>query len=238
MKAVVLAAGKGTRLSSLTRNVPKPMLVVGGRPVIDRTLEMVAQSGVREVFMNLHHCAEVLTDYCKDGARWGVKLTYAFEPTLLGTAGAVKKFGPLLGSGAPFFVVYGDNYLECELSRLSEFHKAHRGIATLALFEKEDVTGSGVVQLAENGRIMRFVEKPPARQDVGRLVNGGVYVLSPDVLRLIPEATPCDFAFDVFPSLIAAGYALYGRVMEGAVWAIDTPQLYERLRERLGDGPR
>jgi NDP-sugar pyrophosphorylase family protein len=238
VKAVVLVAGKGTRLTSLTTNVPKPMLSVGGRPVIDRVLEMVAQSGVREVLMNLHHCAEILTEYCGDGARWGVTLTYAYEPTLLGTAGAVRNFGPLLDGDDPFFVVYGDNYLECDLSRLAEFHRERDGIATIALFEKDDVSGSGIVSLAENGRIRRFAEKPPPSEVFSRLVNGGLYVLSPEVLRLIPDTIPCDFGYDVFPSLMAAGYALYGRVMEGAVWAIDTPLLYERLRARMGDGAR
>jgi NDP-sugar pyrophosphorylase family protein len=236
VKAVVLAAGRGTRLRSLTTDVPKPMLTVGGRPVIDHVLQTVARSGVRDVYMNLHHSADVLTAYCGDGRRWGVRLTYAYEPTLLGTAGAVRNFAPSLGGDAPFFVVYADNYFECEFSGLWEFHQQHDGIATVALFEKEDVTGAGLVTLAESGRIVRFLEKPAPRPDLGRLVNGGVYVLSPDVVRLIPETTPCDFGFDVFPSLIAAGHVLYGRVMEGAVWAIDTPQLYEQLRRRLGDG--
>src|SRR5438132_208992 len=143
MKAVVLAAGKGTRLNTITTTIPKPMLMVGGRPVIDRVLEMVALSGVREVFMNLHHCAEVLTDFCGDGARWGLQITYAYEPKLLGTAGAVRNFAPHLDGESPFFVVYGDNYLECNLLGLAKFHAAHGGTGTVALFEKDDVTGSG-----------------------------------------------------------------------------------------------
>ena len=117
MKAVVLAAGKGTRLRSLVSAVPKPMLVVGERPVIDRNLSLLAESGVQEVFMNLHHCAEVVTDYCGNGERWGLKITYAFEPELLGTAGALRNFGRSLGDGS-FFVVYGDNYFDCSFSAL------------------------------------------------------------------------------------------------------------------------
>ena len=236
MKAVVLAAGKGTRLSSITTSIPKPMLTVGGRPVIDRVLEMVAQSGVRDVIMNLHHCANVLTDFCGDGGRWGLRITYALEPTLLGTAGTVRNLAPELGGESAFFVVYGDNYLDCGLAGLWEFHAKHGGIASIALFEKDDVTGAGVVQLDENSRVVRFVEKPAPSQVFSRLVSGGVYVLSPEILPLIPDAVPCDFGFDVFPTLLASGRVLYGRVMEGAVWPIDTPLLYQRLRERLGDG--
>lgn len=237
MKAVVLAAGKGTRLESLGANVPKPMLAVGGRPVIDRTLSLLAASGVCDVFMNLHHCADALTAYCGTGERWGLKIAYAFEPQLLGTAGAVKNFGPRL-SHAPFFVVYGDNYyLDCELSALWKFHEAHEAIATIALFQKDDVTGSGVVQIDAAGRVVRFVEKPQAPAGLGRLVNGGLYVLSPAILPLIPDTVPCDFGYDVFPALAAAGHPVFGMVTTGAVWAIDTPELYAELRARMGDGP-
>ena len=121
MKAVILAAGRGTRLSSITTTIPKPMLSAGGRPVIDRVLEMVAQSGVREVFMNLHHRGEVLSDYCGDGERWGVGIAYAFEPKLLGTAGAVRNFGPQLGNALANgvgVVAAVDGSLGCGLDRL------------------------------------------------------------------------------------------------------------------------
>ena len=237
MKAVVLAAGKGTRLNPITANVPKPMLSVGSRPVIDWTLAMVAHCGVREVFVNLHHCAEVLMEFCGDGRRWGVRITYAFEPKLLGTAGAVRSLAPQLGGESPFLVVYGDNFYECDISGLAAFHKNHGGIATLALFKKEDVAGAGIVQIDGSGRVVRFVEKPSASQMFSDLVNGGVYILSPEVLCHIPAAVPCDFGHDAFPSLLAAGHAIYGCVMEGAVWPIDTPPLYRTLRERVGDGP-
>lgn len=240
MKAVVLAAGKGTRLESLVSDIPKPMLTVGGRPVIDRNLSLLAGSGVREVFMNLHHCADALTAYCGTGERWGLKIAYAFESQLLGTAGAVKNFGRYLAD-APFFVVYGDNYLECDFSALLKFHEAHEAIATIALFEKEDVTGAGVVQIDAAGRVVRFVEKPvekpQAPAGLDRLVNGGLYVLSSAILPLIPDTVPCDFGYDVFPALLAGGQPVFGLVMAGAVWAIDTPQLYAELLARVGDGP-
>jgi len=236
VKAVVLAAGKGTRLQSLVSSVPKAMLAVGGRPVIDRNLSLLAESGVREVFMNLHHCAEVVTGYCGSGERWGLKMTYAFEPQLLGTAGAVRNFGRHLGDG-PFFVVYGDNYFECEFSALWKVHEERPGIATIAVFERDDVNGAGIVQLDADDRVVRFVEKPPAAEASGRLINGGLYVLSPTILPLIPDTIPCDFGYDVFPALLRTGQPIYGRVMQGAVWAIDTPELYRELSARIGNEP-
>ncbi len=210
------------------------MLPVGGQPVIHHVLDLLARSGVEEVFMNLHHRAEVLSEYCQDGARWRLRITYAFEPELLGTAGAVKNFEKHLGSG-PFFVVYGDNYLDCDLLALCEFHNARRALATIAVFEKDDVSASGVVDLDANGRVRRLVEKPLPSEVFSRLINGGLYVLSPAILSFIPADRPSDFARDVFPTLVAAGHAIYGRVMEGTVWGIDTPALYEQLRAQIGD---
>ena len=235
MKAVLLAAGKGTRLHALTSVVPKPMLPIGGRPLIDRNLSLLAESGVDEVFVNLHHQAEAVTAYCGRGERWGLKITYAFEPQLLGTAGAVRNFGRALGGG-PFFVVYGDNYFDCEFPALWRAHGERSGIATLALFERDDVAGSGIVTLVAD-RVVGFVEKPAASETSSRLVNGGLYVLSSSILSLIPDTVPCDFGYDVFPRLLRGGRPIYGRVMEGAVWGIDTPELYRELRARIGSGP-
>ncbi len=233
MNAVVLAAGKGSRLASLTAAVPKPMLAVGGRPVIGHLLALLARTGVREVFMNLHHRPDVLRDYCGDGVRWGLRIHYAVEAELLGTAGALRSFARRLDG--PFFVAYGDNFFECDPAPLWAFHEARRPLATIALFPKDDVTGSGVVQLDAEGRVRRFVEKPAPAEAYGRLVNGGLYVLSPAVLPLLPDKVPCDFGYDVFPALVASGHPVYGRVLDGAVWPIDTPELYRTLRARMGD---
>lgn len=234
MKAVVLAAGKGSRLASLTAAVPKPMLPVGGRPVIGHLLDLLARNGVQEVFINLHHQPNFLRGYCGNGSEWGVRITYGLEAELLGTAGALRNFARWLADG-PFFVAYGDNYFECDPGPLRTFHEERQALATIALFWREDVTGSGLVQLGAGGRVVRFVEKPSPAEAVGHLVNGGLYVLSPAILPLLPRTAPCDFGYDVFPALVASGRPVYGRVMEGAVWAIDTPKLYRGLRARMGD---
>ena len=235
MKAVVLAAGKGVRLGPLTESLPKPMLPISGRPVIGHLLSTLAKTGVREVFMNLHHRPETIQDYCEDGSRWGLRITYAIETELLGTAGALRSFMTHL-TGEPFFVSYGDNFFTgVDPVLLWEFHQRHDGHATVALFERDDVRGCGIVELNQHHRILRFVEKPPPEQVFSRLINGGLYVLSPAILPLLPDRTPCDFAFHVFPELLAAGHPIFGRVMEGAVWGIDTPELYRTLREIVSD---
>ncbi|MBI4634983.1 MAG: nucleotidyltransferase family protein [Candidatus Rokubacteria bacterium] len=227
-----MAAGRGTRLGGLTEALPKPMLPVGGRPVVAWLLDLLARSGVREVLMNLHHRPEALREYCGDGSQWGLRITYAYEPTLLGTAGTVRNFASHLG-GAPFFVAYGDNYFDCKLAELLEFHHERRALATIGLFEKDDVTGSGTVRLDPTGRVIQFIEKPRQSEAPSRLVNGGLYVLSPEILPMVPAVVPCDFGYDVFPALLAAGAPVYGRVLPGAVWAIDTPELFRALSERM-----
>ena len=236
VKAVILAAGKGTRLNSLSMSMPKPMLPLGDHPVIGHLLNLLATSGVEEVFMNLHHQPEALRAYCGNGSRWGLRITYALERELLGTAGAVRNFSRHLGKG-PFFVVYGDNYLKCDLAAVWKYHEERRGLATIALFEKGDVTGSGVVQVDDDGRVLRFAEKPHPSEAFSRLVNGGLYVLSPFILPLIPDYVPCDFGFHLFPALLASGYSIYGQVMEGEVWPVDTPELYRMACTRMAKEP-
>jgi NDP-sugar pyrophosphorylase family protein len=231
LKAVLLAAGKGTRLGPLTATQPKPMLPVGGRPVIGHLLELLARTGVSDVYINLHHEPAPIREYCGTGGRWGLSIHYAIEGELLGTAGAVRNFGPHLRE-APFFVVYADNFLECDLGALWTFHQERRAIASIGLFEKQDVTGSGIVELASDGRVLRFLEKPSPAQVFSRLVNGGLYVLSPAILPLLPDRVPSDFGHDVFPSLLRDGHPVYGRPMEGSVWPIDTPALYRAVQAR------
>jgi NDP-sugar pyrophosphorylase family protein len=209
------------------------MLEAGGRPIISHLLELLAKSGVGEVFMNAHHRADVLTGYCGDGSRWGLHITYAIESELLGTAGALRSFTAHL-QDEPFFVAYGDNFFACDPAALWRYHNERAALATLALFEKSDVSGSGIVEVDGQGRVQRFLEKPTSDQVFSRLVNGGLYVLSPDILSELPDKSPCDFGHDVFPALLAAGLPVYGRRMPGQVWPIDTPDLYYELCGRFG----
>ncbi len=219
MRAVVLAAGKGTRLGALTDALPKPMLPLNGQPLIHYTLSRLVDAGVSDVFINLHHCPDVLRSYCSTGERWGLNITYVHEP--------VRELTRHLES-APFYVLYGDNYFECDLADLAASQRATGALATIGLVEREDVATSGIVGVDDDGRIRRFKEKPSPDEAFSHLVNAGVYVLSPAIFTLMPAVTPCDFGHDVFPALLAAGERLYG-VVTGPVWASDTPELYRAL---------
>ena len=229
-RAMLLAAGQGTRLRPLTDHQPKPMLPVGGRPLIEHTVLQLARYGVREISINLHHRPEVVEQYFGNGSRYGLHIEYSFEPQLLGTAGAVKKLESLF-RGAPFFLIYGDNLTTCHLDRLVSLHRAKAGIATIALFWKDDVSPHSAVELQLDARITRFVEKPKPEEAPSHWISAGVNVLEPQVLDRIPVNRPSDFGYDIFPLLAAQGEKLYGYCMsqEEGLWWIDTPEHYWRI---------
>jgi mannose-1-phosphate guanylyltransferase len=236
-KAIILAAGKGNRLSPLTDAVPKPMLSVGGKPLLERTISRLKSCGVTNAAINLHHLSDVIVDHFADGKQYGIDVKYSYEPELLGTAGAVKKLSQFIGNDR-FFLIYGDNLSTCDLRRLADFHREHKGIGTMALFWRKDVSHSGLVELAPSDRIIRFVEKPAVAQDSGGWVNAGIFVWEPEVLEFIPNGRPSDFGFEVLPPLMKSGLPFYGYKMgahEG-LWWIDTLEDYKRVCEMWKNG--
>ena len=158
MRALILAAGEGTRLRPLTLTCPKPMLPVGGRPVLEHLVRLLRRHGVTEIAINLHYRPEVIVRHFGDGARFGVSITYSPEERLLGSAGAAKRLEWFFGE--TFFVLYGDVLTDLDLGSLVDRHRARRAAATLALYEVEDPTRCGIVEVAADGRIVRFAEKP------------------------------------------------------------------------------
>ncbi len=224
MKAVVLAAGLGARLGELTENMPKPLVSVGGRPVLERNLDWLAASGIEEVWINLHHLPEMIPAAIGDGSRFGLRIRYLHEPELLGTAGTCAHLAPELGD-APFLVVYGDNVLDFELDGLRRAHAANAAIATLALYSPaaHEHTGlfGGRVEMDRAGRVLRFLEgvDDPALP----WVNAGCYVVEPALLEHVRRDRAADFARAVFPHVLRNGGILAGHAIAGRCLAIDTP---------------
>jgi NDP-sugar pyrophosphorylase family protein len=232
-KAMILAAGQGTRLRPLTENIPKCMVPIAGKPLLEHTVEWLHRHGVVELVINLCHLPEAIVKHFGDGRQWGVHITYSLEPEPLGTAGGVRNAARFFDG--PFFVWYGDNLSACDLRRLYSFHRARGGVATIALYYRKDPTASGIVGLDRDGRITRFLEKPGPDQVFSHWVNAGIFVLERQVLDAIPsEGTP-DFGRDVFPALLAAGQRLYGYCLSAGegLWWIDTSQDLERVMVAL-----
>ncbi|MDO8715487.1 MAG: nucleotidyltransferase family protein [Dehalococcoidales bacterium] len=236
MKAMVLAAGKGTRIGHLDPATPKVLLPVGGIPMICHTLTWLKGHGISQAAINLHHLGTRVTDCVGDGSRFGIAVSYSHEETLLGTAGGVKKMSPFFDD--TFVVVYGDMLTDFDLTAMIRFHKAKKAIATLALFEVSDPSSFGIVEIEADGRVIRFVEKPPPGTATGRLANGAVYVLEKSVLTYIPENSFCDFGHDIFPSLLAANLPVYGYPLTESDYLIDigTPGKYHQANEDMKAG--
>jgi mannose-1-phosphate guanylyltransferase/phosphomannomutase len=238
VKAMLLAAGEGTRLAPLTEHRPKPILPVVNRPHLAHTLFLLRQFGVDQVVINLHHRPERIIEALGDGSRWGLSIAYSPEERLLGTAGAVKRAAAHFD--APFFVLYGDNLFDIDLLALIRLHESTGAHCTLGLHRAPDPTAAGLVETDEEGRVVSFREKPPRDQVTTDWANGGVYVLDPNLLADTPSETPMDFGRDLFPKWIAAGVRIYARPMEGLVQDIGTPGGYLAAHREVlsGAAPR
>jgi NDP-sugar pyrophosphorylase family protein len=229
MKAMLLAAGEGTRLRPHTDQTPKPMLGVGGKPLLEHSVRYLVQCGITEIIINLHHRPEVIQGHFGDGSSMGARIHYSYEPKLLGTAGAVKNVESQFSE--TFLVLYGDNLTNCALDRLRTEHENHGALITVALHRRDDVSQSGVAGLNGEGRITCFVEKPAPGTRDGSWVNAGILLVSPRALQWIPPNEPYDFGRQLLPRLLEAGQPVYGYLMEGGekVWWIDRPEDYDRV---------
>ena len=228
MKAILLAAGEGTRLGKLTEKAPKVMLPVDGAPVLEHALRRLHSQGFRDIYINLHHLPDIIRDHFRDGEYYGVNITYSYESEILGTAGAVRKLLPQLGND-PLLVVYGDNLTDCDFRHLVESHTKQRAAATIAVHWREDVTTSGVVVFDENsGRIHNLVEKPSPEEaeSLGHWVSAGVFVIEKEIGDLIPPGFS-DFGQNVFPLALQSGMQLDAHKVESVIW-IDSPEAYAR----------
>jgi mannose-1-phosphate guanylyltransferase len=195
MKAMVLAAGLGTRLRPLTNEISKPMVPVLDRPVMAHILDLLHRHGIEEVVANLHYFPEPIREY------FGDRISYSFEQELLGTAGGVRNCSEFFGA-TPFLVISGDALTDIDLGALARRHEQAGGIATLAVKKVPDTREYGVVLHDRDGRITGFQEKPAPDEALSDLGNCGIYVFEPEIFDYFPERPFADWAQDVFPALL------------------------------------
>jgi len=224
VNAVILAAGEGTRLKELTQKIPKPLLPVRGKPILEHQLELCAAAKIKNVFINTHHLSDQIRQFAGDGSRFRLTITYSYEPELLGTAGALNNFRDRL-AGDDILLLYGDNYVDLDLRALQKFHEEKRSFVTVAVHHRDDVSQSGMIELGAGDRVTRFIEKPAAKAQTSNLVSAGIYVLDPELLAFIPPGKS-DFGYDIIPKLLAEKQAVFGYKMGKELIAIDTPELY------------
>lgn len=225
MKAVVLAGGKGTRLRPLTYTKPKPLLPLAGEPAIAHLIWKLVREGTDEIVLTTNYFASRLRTEVGDGSKYGLRIHHVEEKTPLGTAGSVKNSESLIDE--TFLVVQGDSQFEFAPREVIQLHRKLNASATLALVEVENPSEYGIAELSD-GRITRFLEKPKPEECFSNLINTGLYVLEPEVLKLIPKGKAFDFSRDLFPSMIRSKMTLAGFRAEGFWIDIGDPVSYLR----------
>jgi len=234
VRAMLLAAGLGTRLYPLTADRPKCLVPVAGREILVRNIEWLRDNGVRDLVINLHHHSEAVVDSIGDGSRLGVNVAYSREATLLGTAGGVLAARPLIGNDT-FLVVYADNLFDLHLAAVVDAHNRSGATASMLLLDRPDVSGSGVAVLNHAGWITDFQEKPRPGTERSHWVNAGLLVCERDVFEEIPAKAPSDLSLDVMPRLAGRERGLRGHCLgpgERVMW-IDTMEDLRRTEAML-----
>jgi NDP-sugar pyrophosphorylase family protein len=213
---------------------------LAGLPLIEWTLNWLKRHGVTECVINLHYLPEQVRDFVGDGSQCGMAVHFSFEPILLGTAGAVKKVADFFD--APFYVIYGDNFSQWDLRWLKacfDDRCAAAPMAVMAVHWRDDVTQSGMIEMAKDGRILQIVEKPRTEAVTSHYVNAGFFYMHPRVLEDIPSGKYFDFSYNAFPALLRRGDCMYAVKMDEPIIGIDDPDAYERacqLAEKILSG--
>lgn len=227
MKALVLAAGIGSRLGDLTKNTPKCLLPVAGRPLLDYWCETLSAAGVTDVYINTHHHAGQVRNFIA-AKPCGLNFVEGYEETLLGSAGTLRAAYDFLRNEERFFIIYADNYAEIDLSRLREFHsQSVNPPLVLVAYPTPEPTRCGILELSESGRVIAFEEKPAHPKT--NYANSGIHVATPELFRWVPESVPADIGFHVLPRLVGK---MYGYVTNEFIQDIGTPEAYAAVCAR------
>lgn len=238
MKAMILAAGLGTRLRPLTDTIPKPLLPVGGVPLIVWNLLLLRAGGIREVIINLHYLGLMIEETLGDGSRWDMRITYSHEVELLGTGGGLKATEWFFG-GQPFFVMNGDTLIDLDLRAFLDFHDLQGGVATLVLRDDPQAVQWGAVETDAQDRILRIngqgIEECVSKRAVTSRMFAGVHILHPSILDEAPTGKPFSI-IDSYTRALAGGSRLLGFVHTGYWSDIGTVERYTQAQTDVEAG--
>ena len=226
MKAMILAAGKGTRVRPITQTIPKPLIPILQKPVMEFLLELLRKHGFDQVMVNVSHLAKEIESYFLDGQRFGVHIGYSFEGCIvegklvgeaLGSAGGLRRiqdFNPFFDD--TFIVLCGDALIDLDLTAAVKYHREKGAIATVVTkpVAREDVPSYGVVVTDESGRIKAFQEKPSVEDALSTEINTGIYIFEPEIIDYIPSNQKYDIGGELFPQLVEMGAPFYAVSMD------------------------
>ncbi|XWK88062.1 MAG: NDP-sugar synthase [Phormidium sp.] len=226
MKAMILAAGKGTRVRPITYTIPKPLIPILQKPVMEFLVELLRLHGFDQIMVNVSHLADEIENYFRDGQRFGVQIGYSFEGRIdegklvgeaIGSAGGLKRiqdFSPFFDD--TFVVLCGDALIDLDLTAAVKWHRSKGSIATVVMksVPKEEVSSYGVVVTDQDGRIKAFQEKPSVEEALSTDINTGIYIFEPEVLDYIPSGVEYDLGGQLFPKLVEMNAPFYGVTMD------------------------
>ncbi len=246
IKAIILASGRGERMMPLTKNTPKPLLKINGKPMIECAIDLLASYGVKNIGINLFYLGDQIKKYLGDGKKLNVNIAYVEEKFLTGTAGGVKNVARTLNVTEPFFAISSDILMNFPLDQVYKFHLKHGGIATLCCYwrPKEAVYKSGVILFdKKTNNIQKFLERPRTEEEIiSQWVNSSVYVFSPKILDYIPDEVDnspvVDLAKHVFPVLLKKE-KMYAFPIDGEKYyqlGMDTPDRLPRAENDIKSG--
>ncbi len=232
-RALILAGGRGQRLQPFTYEMPKALLPVAGRALLEHVIALFRQHEIRDLVISVGSLGAKIKEHFGDGSKFGVRLQYLDQAEAeSGTAQPVRQAKKLL-LNEPFFCYYGDVLAEINLSDLAEFHLAHHEAATVALTSVAKSSEWGVVAL-HGSKILRFQEKPEVTPGLSHVISAGIYVLNPEIFEAIASRDR-SLELDVFPKLASSG-RLYGFPFEGKWFDVGTPEIYEQAVKTWGKG--
>lgn len=224
-QAVILAGGAGAKMRPLTYEVPKPLIPVKGKPILEYTIELLKKYQIRDLILAIGHLGGKIRDHFGDGNRFGVKIHYSREEKPLGTAGALKLARKHLEE-APFLVIHGDVLTKLDIGSLLSFHQNHGEVATMALAIVKDVAGVETVNL-DGYKIKKFFRTLGEKKLKTGLVNAGIYVFQPEIFKFIPRFR-ARMLEDIFPGLAKKG-KLFGYPFSEPWYDVSTPESYEKV---------
>jgi histidinol-phosphate phosphatase family protein len=235
-QAIIIAGGMGTRLKARLGDLPKPLIPVGGKPLLVHQIELAKRYGFADMVIFACYRPDLIEAELKDGRQWGVTVRYEVEKSPLGTAGAV--LAGLDSLAEQFLVFYGDTMVNVDLGRIWERHVSEQADATLLLHPNDHPLDSDLVEMDESGWITAFHNRPhPADHFFQNLVNAGLYVINKEAMaRWAKEVRPMDFGKDLFPAMLRAGHRLFGYNTPEYIKDIGTPERYDRVSAEYTSG--
>ncbi|HEY9059272.1 MULTISPECIES: sugar phosphate nucleotidyltransferase [Oscillospiraceae] len=234
MKALFLAGGLGTRLKPITDDLPKPMVPIMGKPLLERNIENLKKHGVDEIVLSTCYKPHKIEKYFEDGRKLGVKISYISEDVPLGTAGAIKNAQRFFND--TFLVFNADILSDIDISEMIRFHKEKGALATIAVTQVDNPSAYGVIEHDKNGFVTAFKEKPQPHESSSNLINAGVYIFEPQLLDEIPSGRAVSIERETYPLLLQKGFkiAVYNRC---SYWLdLGTPEKYLKAHNDILEG--